>query len=77
METNQEPILQIDDKKYIISELSQEAQQIIAKMQVTQQKVGSLEFEAEQLKLALDGYRAALQTHLPEDSEDDTVEVVD
>ena len=75
--TNQEPVLVLDDKKYVISELSDVAKYLVSNLNNLQMKIQNNMMEADQLKVAQEGLTARLKQEVekvPEESEEVIVE---
>ena len=75
--TNQEPVLVLDDKKYVISELSDVAKYLVSNLNNLQMKIQNNMMEADQLKVAQEGLTARLKEEVekvPEESEEVIVE---
>ena len=72
--TNEEPVLMLDDKKYIISEMSDEAKYIVSALQNIQVKQTQHKMEMDTLSIAVEGFTSRLKTELekPEISEEDS-----
>ena len=71
--TNDEPVLVINDKKYIISELSELQQALVQELNLLEQDIVLGRRNLDRLTLAKEGYVNRLQTNLespPEDSDD-------
>ena len=71
--TNDEPVLVINDKKYIISELSELQQALVQELNFLEQDIVLGRRNLDRLTLAKEGYVNRLQTNLespPEDSDD-------
>ena len=69
--TDQEPVLVLNEKKYIINDLSDEAKACIIQLQNVQTQMGNTQATFEQLQMAFNGFNAKLIV-LVEDN--DTVE---
>ena len=69
--TDQEPVLVLNDKKYIINDLSDEAKGCIIQIQSVQTQMNQTQASFEQLQMAFNGFNERL-TVLVEDN--DTVE---
>ena len=54
--TNQEPVLVLNEKKYIISDLSDEAKYCVAQLQSVQNQIGSAQASLDQLQMASVGF---------------------
>jgi len=57
----QEPVLVLDDKKYVISELNDEAKYIVACLNSLTQKRQSLQMELDQVQVATQGFTDRLK----------------
>ena len=71
--TNDEPVLVINDKKYIISELSELQQALVQELNFLEQDIVLGRRNLDRLTLAKEGYVNRLQANLespPEDSDD-------
>ena len=73
--TRDEPVLVLDDKKYVISELSDEAKYIVACLNSLGQKRNNLQMELDQVSVATEGFTARLKEAV--ESSDDEPEVVE
>jgi predicted transcriptional regulator len=74
--TNQEPVLVLDDKKYVISELSDTAKYIVGNLNNLQMKLQNNQMEGDQLRMAQEGLTARLKQEVdkaPEDSEEEVI----
>ena len=69
--TNEEPVLVLDDKKYVISDLSDTAKYIVQSLNNLQQKIAVNRMEHDQYLIAQEG----LTTRLKEEVEKDPDEV--
>ena len=58
--TDQEPVLVLTEKKYIISDLSDEAKYCVAQLQSVQNQIGSAQASLDQLQMASVGFTAKL-----------------
>ena len=68
----EEPVLVLDDKKYVISELSDEAKYIVACLNSLNAKKQNLQMELDQINVASEGFTARLKEAVenpPEDTE--------
>ena len=68
----EEPVLVLDDKKYVISELSDEAKYIVACLNSLNAKKQNLQMELDQVNVASEGFTARLKEAVenpPEDTE--------
>ena len=76
--TNQEPVLVLDDKKYVISELSDIARYLVSNLNNLQMKIQNNMMEADQLKVAQEGLTARLKEEVEKEPEEgDISEVVE
>ena len=73
--TQDEPVLVLDDKKYVISELSDEAKYLVACLNNLGQKKQSIQMELDQVSVATEGFTARLKEAV--ESSDDEPEVVE
>ena len=71
--TDQEPVLVLNDKKYIISDLSDEAKYCVAQLQSVQNQIGSSQASLDVLQMASVGFTAKL-TGLVENPDTEPVE---
>ena len=58
--TDQEPVLVLNDKKYIINDLSDEAKSCIIQLQSVQTQMNQTQASFEQLQMAYNGFNARL-----------------
>ena len=68
----EEPVLVLDDKKYVISELSDEARYIVACLNSLSAKQQNLQMEIDQVRVASEGFTNRLKEAVenpPEDTE--------
>jgi predicted transcriptional regulator len=75
--TNEEPVLVLDDKKYVISDLSDTAKYIVGNLNNLSMKLQNNQMEGDQLRMAQEGLTARLKEEVekvPEDSEEVIVE---
>ena len=76
--TNQEPVLILDDKKYVISELSDVAKYLVSNLNNLQMKIQNNIMEADQLKVAQEGLTARLKQEVEKEPEEgDISEVIE
>ena len=76
--TNQEPVLVLDDKKYVISELSDVAKYLVSNLNNLQMKIQNNMMEADQLKVAQEGLTARLKQEVEKEPEEgDISEVIE
>jgi len=66
--TDQEPVLVLNEKKYIINDLSDEAKACIIQLQNVQTQMGQTSATFEQLQMAFNGFNEKL-AGLVEDTE--------
>jgi len=71
--TDQEPVLMLNDKKYIISDLSDEAKYCVAQLQSIQNQIGNSQASLDQLQMASVGFTDKL-TGLVESDDTEPVE---
>ena len=71
--TNEEPVLMLDDKKYIIDELTDEAKIAIAQINDLQQQLNINSARAAQNQMAIAGFTEQLKG-LVEPSDDEPIE---
>ena len=72
--TDQEPVLVLNDKKYIISELEPQAQYCVGQMNFIQQNINKAQEELDRQQMAYSGFQANLTAMLEEpDTEDSAV----
>ena len=74
--TNEEPVLMINDKKYIISEMSDVQKMLVSELNLLEQDLTITRRQMDRLTLAKEGYVSRLQTDLeaPPEPSDDTNE---
>ena len=58
--TDQEPVLVLNDKKYIISDLSEEAKYCVVQLQSIQDQINRTRTTLDQLQMASAGFSAKL-----------------
>ena len=73
-EGREEPVLVLNDKKYIISELSDEAKAFVLEINAVDQDIGMTRRNLDRLLLAKEGYTSRLQQILEEPDTEDTNE---
>ena len=73
-EVREEPVLVLNDKKYIISELSDEAKTFVLEINLVDQETNQARRNLDRLLLAKEGYTSRLQQILEEPDTDDTNE---
>ena len=66
----QEPVLVLDDKKYVISELSDQAKYLVAGLNDLQRKISGIRLELDQLQVASEGFTARLKEEVEKPSEE-------
>ena len=71
--TDQEPVLVLNEKKYIISDLSDEAKYCVAQLQSIQNQIGNSQASLDQLQMASVGFTDKL-TELVESDDTEPVE---
>jgi len=62
--TDQEPVLVLNEKKYIISDLSDEAKYCVAQLQSIQTQIANTQASLDQLQMASVGFTAKLTEYL-------------
>lgn len=75
--TNEEPVLVLDDKKYVISDLSDTAKYIVGNLNNLSMKLQNNQMEGDQLRMAQEGLTARLKEEvekIPEESEEVIIE---
>ena len=65
--TNEEPVLMFNDKKYIISELHDDARVIVALLQGLEQDLNQAKIQHDRLLLAKEGYTSRLEQVIDKD----------
>ena len=73
-EVREEPVLVLNDKKYIISDLSDEAKAFVLEINALDQDSAMVRRNLDRLLLAKEGYTSRLQQILEEPDTDDTNE---
>ena len=68
--TNEEPVLVLDDKKYVISDLSDTAKYIVGSLNNLQQKIAVNRIEHDQHLIAQEGLTARLKEEVEKDPEE-------
>ena len=71
--TDQEPVLVLNDKKYIINDLSDEAKSCIVQLQSVQTQMNNTQASFEQLQMAFNGFNERL-AGLVEETDTEPVE---
>jgi len=66
----QEPVLVLDDKKYVISELSDEAKYIVACLNSLSAKQQNFQMELDQVRVATEGMTAKLKEAVEKEDEE-------
>ena len=71
---NEEPVLMLNDKKYIISEMSDMQKMLVSELNFLEQDLITTRRQMDRLTLAKEGYINRLQTDLeaPPEPSDDT-----
>jgi hypothetical protein len=64
--TDQEPVLVLNDKKYIISELEPQAQYCVGQMNFIQQNISKAQEELDRQQMAYNGFQTKLVSMLEE-----------
>ena len=72
--TQQEPVLILDDKKYVISELSDTAKYIVTALNDLQGKIARHQLELDQWNFAKEGLTARLKEEVEKPSEEEVSE---
>ena len=72
--TNQEPVLVLDDKKYVISELSDTAKYMVQSLNNLQQKIALNRMEHDQFVIAQEGFTSRLRDEVEKEPEEIIVE---
>ena len=70
----EEPVLMLDDKKYVISELSDEAKYIVACLNSLTQKRNNLQMELDQVQVASQGFTDRLKEAVENPPEEESAE---
>ncbi len=73
-EVREEPVLVLNDKKYLISELSEEAKAFVIEINLVDQETNQARRTLDRLTLAKEGYTNRLVQILEEPDTDDTNE---
>ena len=68
-QTNEEPILELDGKKYVISELSENAKYFVSALNNLQVKLNQLKLEYDTLVVAQDGFTSRLKAEVEKPEE--------
>ena len=74
VQEQQEPVLMLDDKKYVISELSDEAKYIVACLNSLTAKKQNLQMELDQINVASEGFTARLKEAVENPPEEEDTE---
>ena len=72
--TDQEPVLVLNDKKYIINDLSDEAKSCIVQLQSVQTQMNNTQASFEQLQMAFNGFNDRLAGLVEGDNTEPVVE---
>ena len=64
--TDNEPVLILDDKKYLVENLSDTAKYIVANLQDVEMQIRSAQMKLDQLNIAKEGLTARLKGELQE-----------
>ena len=67
--TDQEPVLVLNDKKYIISDLSEEAKYCVVQLQSIQDQINRTRTTLDQLQMASEGFSAKLSGFVENNAE--------
>ena len=70
----QEPVLVLDDKKYVISELSDEAKYMVACLNSLGAKRQNLQMELDQVNVASEGFTSRLKEVIENPPEEEVAE---
>ena len=68
--TNEEPVLVLDDKKYVISDLSDTAKYIVQSLNNLQQKIAVNRMEHDKHLIAQEGLTARLKEEVEKDHDE-------
>ena len=71
--TDQEPVLVLNDKKYIISELEPQAQYCVGQLNYIQQQQAKAQEELDRHNMSYAGFQAKLVEMLEEDTEEPSI----
>ena len=74
VQQQQEPVLMLDDKKYVISELSDEAKYIVACLNSLTAKKQNLQMELDQINVASEGFTSRLKDAVEESPDEEDTE---
>ena len=72
--TNEEPVLVLDNKKYVISELSDTAKYMVQSLNNLQQKIALNRMEHDQFVIAQEGFTSRLRDEVEKEPEEVIVE---
>ena len=72
--TNDEPVLVLDDEKYIISDLSETAKYVVANIQDIDNQLRNIQMRVDQLNMAKEGMTARLKEEVAKPKETEVVE---
>jgi len=75
-QVDQEPILELDGQKYIISDLSDEAKTLIGRLQLNEEELMRAQIVAERLMLSKEAYTSRLKESVNAEPESPPEEVV-
>ena len=75
-QVDQEPILELDGEKHIISELSDEAKVIIGRLQINEDELVKAQIVVERLMLSKEAYTSRLKDAVKAEPESEPEEVV-
>ena len=73
--TQDEPVLVLDDKKYVIADLSDEAKYFVACLNSLGQKRQNLQMELDQVSVSTEGFTARLKEAVEDSGDEDVSEV--
>ena len=77
VEQQEEPVLMLDDKKYVISELNEEARYYVTCLNSLAQKRQNFQMELDQIAVASEGFTTKLKEVLETPPEEEDTEVVE
>ena len=75
-QVDQEPILELDGQKYIISDLSDEAKTLIGRLQLNEEELMKAQIVTERLMLSKEAYTSRLKESVIAEPESPPEEVV-
>ncbi len=75
-QVDQEPILELDGQKYIISDLSDEARTLIGRLQLNEEELMKAQIVTERLMLSKEAYTSRLKESVNAEPESPPEEVV-